>query len=149
MAEQVNGMKIANLPGNTTMNDTDVMIVETAAPKTGKITFLNLCKAIVAKLASITTDKLETTAKTIVGAINELNSTTQNLESTKIRIEDSGIHFVKDLILPISNYIGGLPVTKIYMNWNSTHGWCLMVKFLYDNEIYTGCIKLTESSKDS
>ena len=79
MAEQVNGMKIANLPENTTMNDTDVMIVETAAPKTGKITFLNLCKAIVAKLASITTDKLETTAKTIVGAINELNSTTQML----------------------------------------------------------------------
>lgn len=82
MAEQVNGMKIANLPGNTTMNDTDVMIVETAAPKTGKITFLNLCKAIVAKLASITTDKLETTAKTIVGAINELNSTTQKVTST-------------------------------------------------------------------
>lgn len=81
MAEQVNGMKIANLPGNTTMNDTDVMIVETAAPKTGKITFLNLCKAIVAKLASITTDKLETTAKTIVGAINELNSTTANFQS--------------------------------------------------------------------
>lgn len=147
MAEQVNGMKIANLPGNTTMNDTDVMIVETAAPKTGKITFLNICNAIVAKLSSLTVSALETTDKTLVGAINELNSTTQELTSTSQEYGSKQgtncyVHYNQHtvtLFLNISNVniTGG--------NTNNTLDFTLPKDVTIKNELYVPCVVLSSA----
>lgn len=75
-----------------------------------------------------------------------LDEKISELNTNRIIIKESdGIHFVNNLVLPISNAPGGLPVTKIYMNWHDTDGWCLMFKYYYNGVIKTGRIKLTES----
>ena len=73
MAETISGKKIKDLTEATALNDTDDMIVENATPKTQKVKWSTIYNAIKAKLANWTFT-MNTTAKTIPGAVNELKT---------------------------------------------------------------------------
>ena len=38
-----------------------------------------------------------------------------------------------EIVVPISNAWGSLPVTKFYIKWHETNGWCLCLEFIYNN----------------
>ena len=67
--------KITDLTANTTAADTDLYVLGNAGTATmRKITFANIAKAVLNKLTSFSFSGLTTSAKNLVGAVNELNS---------------------------------------------------------------------------
>ena len=56
-----------------------------------------------------------------------------------------GVYFINDLVLPVSNQFGGLPVYKINMTWHDTDGWCLIAHYVYNGNYYYARVKITES----
>lgn len=69
----VEGKKIGSLTEATSLVDTDVFIVETAAPVTKKAKWITIYNAIKEKIKGFGFDGLETEDKTLPGAVNELN----------------------------------------------------------------------------
>lgn len=69
----VAGKKIKDLAETTALNDTDDIIVENATPKTQRVKWSTIYNAIKTKLASWAFE-MDTTAKTLPGAVNELNT---------------------------------------------------------------------------
>ena len=75
MADSYTTKKIADLTEKTTADDTDLYVLGNAGTSTmRKITFATLAAKIRDKLTSLTFSTFGTTAKTIPGAVNELNS---------------------------------------------------------------------------
>lgn len=77
------------------------------------------------------------TKSTVQNEIDELNKKTQN--TTYVASDVQNALFVKDssdktIVVPISNAWGYLPVTKFYMKWHETKGWCLCLEFVYNND---------------
>lgn len=97
--------------------DTDlVLIYDTPAKVNKKFTFGNLWKWIAKKIVSEGISQLETTNKTIPGAINELNSNTQFMLQTSSKNKNN-INIVINsrcsIILLLNNYSGYLAVYAI------------------------------------
>lgn len=97
--------------------DTDlVLIYDTPAKVNKKFTFGNLWKWIAKKIVSEGISQLETTNKTIPGAINELNSNTQFMLQTSSKTKNN-INIVINsrcsIILLLNNYSGYLAVYAI------------------------------------
>ena len=86
-------------------------------------------------------EELTTTSQTHSGAINELNK-------NKITVQEKDqIHFVNDLVLPMSSKTNSLPIYKMHMEWHSSDGWCMIIYYYYNGEYHKGRIKLTETAK--
>lgn len=97
--------------------DTDLaLIYDTPAKVNKKFTFGNLWKWIAKKIVSEGISQLETTNKTIPGAINELNSNTQFMLQTSSKNKNN-INIVINarcsIILLLNNYSGYLAVYAI------------------------------------
>lgn len=97
--------------------DTDLaLIYDTPAKANKKLTFGNLWKWIAKKIVSEGISQLETTNKTIPGAINELNSNTQFMLQTSSKNKNN-INIVINsrcsIILLLNNYSGYLAVYAI------------------------------------
>lgn len=97
--------------------DTDLaLIYDTPAKANKKFTFGNLWKWIAKKIVSEGISQLETTNKTIPGAINELNSNTQFMLQTSSKNKNN-INIVINsrcsIILLLNNYSGYLAVYAI------------------------------------
>lgn len=97
--------------------DTDlVLIYDTPAKVNKKFTFGNLWKWIAKKIVSEGISQLDTTNKTIPGAINELNSNTQFMLQTSSKNKNN-INIVINsrcsIILLLNNYSGYLAVYAI------------------------------------
>lgn len=74
-------------------------------------------------------------------AVGELNK-------NKITVQEKDqIHFVNDLVLPMSSKTNSLPIYKMHMEWHSSDGWCMIIYYYYNGEYYKGRIKLTETAK--
>lgn len=117
--------------------DTDLaLIYDTQAKVNKKFTFGNLWKWIAKKIVSEGISQLDTTNKTIPGAINELNSkkafinyfaTNENLNNTALK---NGIYVYNGY----SNYTGTKPFSEawgIYFigNWTTEiHHFCINAK---------------------
>nr|UVY01559.1 MAG: hypothetical protein [Bacteriophage sp.] len=97
--------------------DTDLaLIYDTPAKVNKKFTFGNLWKWIAKKIVSEGISQLDTTNKTIPGAINELNSNTQFMLQTSSKNKNN-INIVINsrcsIILLLNNYSGYLAVYAI------------------------------------
>lgn len=97
--------------------DTDLaLIYDTPAKVNKKFTFGNLWKWIAKKIVSEGISQLDTTNKTIPGAINELNSNTQFMLQTNSKNKNN-INIVINsrcsIILLLNNYSGYLAVYAI------------------------------------
>lgn len=97
--------------------DTDLaLIYDTPAKVNKKFTFGNLWKWIAKKIVSEGISQLDTTNKTIPGAINELNSNTQFMLQTSSKTKNN-INIVINsrcsIILLLNNYSGYLAVYAI------------------------------------
>lgn len=97
--------------------DTDLaLIYDTRAKVNKKFTFGNLWKWIAKKIVSEGISQLDTTNKTIPGAINELNSNTQFMLQTSSKNKNN-INIVINsrcsIILLLNNYSGYLAVYAI------------------------------------
>ena len=97
--------------------DTDLaLIYDTPAKANKKFTFGNLWKWIAKKIVSEGISQLDTTNKTIPGAINELNSNTQFMLQTSSKNKNN-INIVINsrcsIILLLNNYSGYLAVYAI------------------------------------
>lgn len=80
-------------------------------------------------------------AKLTGDALSELNK-------NKITVQEKDqIHFVNDLVLPMSSKTNSLPIYKMHMEWHSSDGWCMIIYYYYNGEYYKGRIKLTETAK--
>lgn len=81
MAGEIVTKKITELEENTTIDDTDILMAgDKGTNALKRFTIGAFLTAIKAKLAAWTFDTLQTTSKTLPGAVNELNS----------KIEDTG-----------------------------------------------------------
>ena len=87
----------------------EAMILSTAEKANKRIKSSGIWDWIVDKLASAVVSKLTTTDKTIIGALNELNSNTQTLTFTVCRVHAKvGLTIIKDSIIAgsVPNDIG-------------------------------------------
>lgn len=103
--------------------DTDLaLIYDTPAKANKKFTFGNLWKWIAKKIVSEGISQLETTNKTIPGAINELNSKMFSNNTTVINIGDNidelkiGIYFLNGITILGTDRYG------ILLNFSSING---------------------------
>lgn len=75
MSDTYTSKKVTDLTENTSVSDTDLMLVGNAGTANlRRITFANVAAKIKEKIASWAYDTLTTTNKTLPGAINELNT---------------------------------------------------------------------------
>lgn len=120
----------SELSEKTSLSETDIVITGSAAQRT---TWKNV-------LEKISFSGLATTAKNIIGAINELNT-------NKITKGDDDVLYINGKVLPMSKGIGDLPVYSMHLMWHETDGWCVVIYFIYNNESYYGRAKLTDVVK--
>lgn len=75
MSDNYSVKKITELTAKTSADDSDIYVLGNAGSATmRRITFANLASAIKEKLKTLTVSTLNTSNKTLPGAINELNS---------------------------------------------------------------------------
>lgn len=75
MADAYTGKKITEITENTSGDDTDLMVVGNRGTSVmRRFTFANLAAYIRDKLTSLTFSSLNTSSKTLPGAINEVNN---------------------------------------------------------------------------
>lgn len=77
-AQNIDSTLMESLPAATAAEDADILIIENAT-KTQKITWGTIINLIKTKLGIGTASNLQTASKEIVGAVNELNSKSQDL----------------------------------------------------------------------
>lgn len=83
MSDTYTSKKVTDLTENTSVSDTDLMLVGNAGTANlRRITFANVAAKIKEKIASWAYDTLNTTNKTLPGAINELNTNITPIEIT-------------------------------------------------------------------
>lgn len=81
------GKKIGSLTEATSLVDTDVFVMETAAPVTKKAKWITIYNAIKEKIKGFGFDGLETEDKTLPGAVNELNKLAKGTEKRVKELE--------------------------------------------------------------
>lgn len=79
--------KFNEYPSKTTPEDADTLMLYDAATKSNKLsTFSGIWNWIVGKLTNAVISNLQTSNKTVLGAINELNSKKVVLNSNNVKI---------------------------------------------------------------
>ena len=117
MAGEIVTKKITELEENTTIDDADILMAgDKGTNALKRFTIGAFLTAIKAKLAAWTFDTLQTTSKTLPGAVNELNSklnvfTIQRYETIEATVPHlSGLSVYTDTITPPEGYIMFHPI---------------------------------------
>ena len=113
----------------------EAMILSTAEKANKRIKFSGIWDWIVDKLASAVVSKLTTTDKTIIGALNELNSNSQTLTNISCLVKTEANKRV--LLSPESIIEGSLPSGKYY----------IPLVVMYSNVVDTNCSVLCDNGK--
>ena len=91
MAGEIVTKKITELEENTTIDDADILMAgDKGTNALKRFTIGAFLTAIKAKLAAWTFDTLQTTSKTLPGAVNELNS---NLLDEEYKLAGEGVRY--------------------------------------------------------
>lgn len=113
VAETAGSKRWNEYTSSTDLDDTDELMILDTSAKANKRTLLSkLSDYVLGKLADKVFEKLETQNKTILGALNELNSKAQTLTYIECRIDaPAGTNGIKDNMI-IS---GDIPKNKGYI----------------------------------
>ena len=84
---ELEGKKIGALTEATSLADTDVFVMETAAPVTKKTKWITIYNTIKEKIKGFTFDGLKTEDKTLPGAVNELNVLAKGMDKRVKELE--------------------------------------------------------------
>lgn len=99
--------KFNEYPSKTVPEDADTLMLYDAATKSNKLsTFSGIWNWIVGKLTNAVISNLQTTNKTVLGAINELNSKALITYVGKKATNGDGV-------IPINNIISGVSIKNV------------------------------------
>lgn len=128
--------------------DNDTLMIYDATAKANKLSpFSGIWNWIVGKLANAVINNLQTNDKTVIGAINELNSNTSNIITvgnvsagsvdTEISSIDEAAQYIFDNKIPISEN------KLILVNFTFGYQYCMIVQKYYEGKwgayILFGC----------
>lgn len=98
--------KFNEYPSKTTPEDADTLMLYDAATKSNKLsTFSGIWNWIVGKLTNAVISNLQTSNKTVLGAINELNS--NKTSSTLLELSDNIDNFLNKTSSPTAYFVWG------------------------------------------
>lgn len=98
--------KFNEYPSKTTPEDADTLMLYDAAAKSNKLsTFSGIWNWIVGKLTNAVISNLQTSNKTVLGAINELNS--NKTSSTLLELSDNIDNFLNKTSSPTAYFVWG------------------------------------------
>lgn len=98
--------KFNEYPSKTTPEDADILMLYDAATKSNKLsTFSGIWNWIVGKLTNAVISNLRTSNKTVLGAINELNS--KKTSSTLVELCDNIDTFLNKTYSPTAYFVWG------------------------------------------
>lgn len=98
--------KFNEYPSKTTPEDADTLMLYDAATKSNKLsTFSGIWNWIVGKLTNAVISNLQTSNKTVLGAINELNS--NKTSSTLLELSDNIDNFLNKASSPTAYFVWG------------------------------------------
>lgn len=98
--------KFNEYPSKTTPEDADTLMLYDAATKSNKLsTFSGIWNWIVRKLTNAVISNLQTSNKTVLGAINELNS--NKTSSTLLELSDNIDNFLNKTSSPTAYFVWG------------------------------------------
>ena len=105
------------------LKDNDELMILDTDGKANKRTLMDkVWNYVVDKMTTAVVAKLTTTDKTIIGALNEVNSKTQTLTFTGCKVHvKAGVNIIKDSIITgsVPNDIGYIPIVLGHSNNNS------------------------------
>lgn len=114
--------KFNEYPAKATPEDADTLMIYDAASKSNKLSpFSGIWNWIVGKLTNAVISNLQTNNKTVLGAINELNSNAQNIS-------------FKGNIKSVSFRSGGTGLKNIYIDFYQADNSRSTLAFLSDGE---------------
>ena len=123
MAGEIVTKKITELEENTTIDDADILMAgDKGTNALKRFTIGAFLTAIKAKLAAWTFDTLQTTSKTLPGAVNELNSKSAQEYHPEFWTYHASVKNKSDDVQPVVGYIGKIAFLHLYFDVLNTGG---------------------------